>query len=407
MKIGGYKNNPNSAQEIDLSPEVQNTGTDTETSAQASTAVEKQVQEPASQPEIQDTSLEIQETGQFDKPIETETTKKVEDDKSSLNTQEKPAATTKEVEAKEVDKKVEISDEQYLKYLSEKLGREVKSLDDLKTAEIKNPLDADPYLKQLAEWRDKTGRPIEDWIKFQKDYTKVSDADVAREFLQLQYPELTSEEIDFELNRKYISSEDDFNEDKTLKNLELKKLASKGRKELQKLVSDLGSPNPVNYTPEVQKDLELAKSYKESVEKNKLSTKVYTENIVAKASELKSIKLDLAEGVSLDYKLPEGSDKSLVDIIQNAPHWTNEDGSWNHQSIVRDTAIISNFENMLKIAYEQGKNSGVDGVIKEAKNTTLDNRSTSDSALPNQSKGIQIEGLENYLGNRGMKIGRR
>ena len=84
MKIGGYKNNPNSAQEIDLSPEVQNTGTDTETSAQASTAVEKQVQEPASQPEIQDTSLEIQETGQFDKPIETETTKKVEDDKSSL-----------------------------------------------------------------------------------------------------------------------------------------------------------------------------------------------------------------------------------------------------------------------------------------------------------------------------------
>ena len=293
MKIGGYKNNPNSAQEIDLSPEVQNTGTDTETSAQAPTVVEKQVQEPASQPEIQDTSLEIQETGQFDKPIETETTKKVEDDKSSLNTQEKPAATTKEVEAKEVDKKVEISDEQYLKYLSEKLGREVKSLDDLKAAEIKNPLDADPYLKQLAEWRDKTGRPIEDWIKFQKDYTKVSDADVAREFLQLQYPELTSEEIDFELNRKYISSEDDFNDDKTLKNLELKKLASKGRKELQKLVSDLGNPNPVNYTPEVQKDLELAKSYKESVEKNKLSTKVYTENIVAKASELKSIKLDL------------------------------------------------------------------------------------------------------------------
>ena len=57
----------------------------------------------------------------------------------------------------------EVSEELILKRLSEKLGREVKSFDEL--TESKNPLDKDPYLKGLADWREKTGRPIEDWIK--------------------------------------------------------------------------------------------------------------------------------------------------------------------------------------------------------------------------------------------------
>tara|TARA_R110000796_G_scaffold59371_4_gene136841 strand:- start:14224 stop:15459 length:1236 start_codon:yes stop_codon:yes gene_type:complete len=406
MKIGGYKNNPDSSQTIDLTPEVKDTGdTAAEPKVEAPVAepkVESQP-EPTSQPEIQDTSKEIQVTGEFDKPKTTETAQKADEDKSSLNTKDEPTATV-EVDEPKKEAPVEISDELHLKYLSEKLGREIKSLDDLTPAEATNPLDSDPYLKGLAEWRDKTGRPIEDWIKFQKDYTKVSDEQVAREFLQLQYPELTPEEINLEVNRKYLSSEDDFDDDRDIKNLELKKIASQGRKELQKLVSDLGNPTPANYTPEVQQDLDLAKQYKTLVKQNEDANKQYNQNIVSKASELKSIKLDLADGVSLDFKLPEGSDKNLVNHINNAPSWKTEDGNWNHEAIVRDTAIISNYENMLKLAYEQGKNSGADDVIREAKNTTLDSKSSSGSAIPNQNSGVQIEGLDNYLGKRGMSI---
>lgn len=403
MKIGGYKNNPDSSQTIDLTSEVKDTSTAAEPKVETPTAepkVEVQPEPTNSQPEIQDTSQEIQVTGEFDKPTTTETAKKAEEDKRSLNTKTEPLA--KDEPKKEAP--VLISDEQHLKYLSEKLGREIKSLSDLTPAETKNPLDSDPYLKGLADWREKTGRPIEDWIKFQKDYTKVSDEQVAREFLQLQYPELTPEEINLEVNRKYLSSEDDFDDDKAIKNLELKKIASLGRKELQKLVSDLGNPTPANYTPEVQQDLEIAKQYKTLVKQNEDANKQYSQNIVSKASELKSIKLELADDVSLDFKLPEGSDKSLVNHINYAPSWKTEDGGWNHEAIVRDAAIISNFQSMLKLAYEQGKSSGADSIIKEAKNTTLDNRSTSDSAIPNQNNGVQIEGLDNYLGKRGMSI---
>lgn len=405
MKIGGYKDNPNSNQEIDLSVGVTDTSEGVEAGEKPNVEDTTQTPEP-SQPEIQDTSIEIQETGQFDKPITTETADNAEEDKSSLNTEEISELVTEPVVSTEpvVTEPVEISDELHLKYLSEKLGREITSLDDLTPAETANPLDNDPYLKELAAWREKTGRPIEDWIKFQKDYTKVSDAEVAREFLQLQFPELTPDEIQLELNNKYLTSEEDFDNDAAIKNLELKKLASTGRKELQKLVSDLGNPDPAALTPEIKQDLDLAKQYKTLVQQNEVSQREYNSNIAAKASELQTIKLELDEGVSLDYKLPQGSDKDLVNTIQTAPHWKNEDGSWNHQAIVKDAAIVANFQSMLKLAYEQGKNSGADKVIQEAKNTTLGNRSTNESAIPNANKGAQIEGLDRYLGKKGMSI---
>ena len=407
MKVGGYKNNPN-ASDIDLSEKVQNTepAVTTEPVTDTKPVVEPAVtkEEAPTAPEIQDTSKEIQETGQFDdKKIKAETVEKTEED-SSLNTQQTTEPVVEPVveEKVETDVKVEISDEQHLKYLSEKLGREVKSLDDLTKTE--NPLDSDPYLKELAAWREKTGRPIEDWVKFQKDYAKVPDIDVAREFLQLEYPELTPDQIDLELNHKYLASEEDLDTDVALKNLELKKLASKGRKELTKLVSDLGTLKTDNLAPEVKQDLEIAKQYKNLVKQNEAETAVYNQKISSKASELKSIKMDLAEGVSLDFKLPEGSSKKLVNTVQEAPHWKNADGSWNHDAIVKDAAIIANFDTMLKLAYEQGKNSGAEDIIKEANNTTLENRTQSSSALPQGEKGVQVEGLDNYLGKKGMRI---
>ena len=399
MKTGGYRDNSNSSMDIDLSGEVQ----DTSGEAPAPDAVAAAAESEPSTPVIQDTSAEIQETGQFDvPPTVTETALNADEDKRSLNTDSEPVANELSKPVVE-NTPVEISEELHLKYLSEKLGREVTGFDELTKTES-NPLDSDPYLKELAEWRDKTGRPIEDWIKFQKDYTTVSDADIAREFLQIEFPELTQDEIELEVSQKFLSSEDDFDNEIAIKNLELKKYASKGRKELNKLVSDLGNPNPANLTPEHQQDLAIAKEYKELKAQSVVDNKTYSETIANSAAELKTIKLNLAENVSLDYRLPDNYSGEIVKMVQEAPHWKNEDGSWNHQAIVKDAAIVQNMDKMLQLAYEQGKSSGADTVVRETKNITLDRRGSNESALPQGNNGVQIEGLDNYLGNKGMKI---
>jgi hypothetical protein len=402
MKTGGYRDNSNSSMDIDLSGEVQ----DTSGEAPAPDAVAAAAESEPSTPVIQDTSAEIQETGQFDvPPTVTETALNADEDKRSLNTDSEPVTNELNELSKPVvdNAPVEISEELHLKYLSEKLGREVTGFDELIKTES-NPLDSDPYLKELAEWRDKTGRPIEDWIKFQKDYTTVSDADIAREFLQIEFPELTQDEIELEVSQKFLSSEDDFDNEIAIKNLELKKYASRGRKELNKLVSDLGNPNPANLTPEHQQDLAIAKEYKELKAQSVVDNKAYNETIANSAAELKTIKLNLAENVSLDYRLPDNYSGEIVKMIQEAPHWKNEDGSWNHQAIVKDAAIVQNMDKMLQLAYEQGRSSGADTVVRETKNITLDNRGSNESAIPQGNSGVQIEGLDNYLGNKGMKI---
>ena len=114
--------------------------------------------------------------------------------------------------------------------------------------------------------------------------------------------------------------------------------------------------------------------------------------------------MNLAENVSLDYRLPDNYSGEIVKMVQEAPHWKNEDGSWNHQAIVKDAAIVQNMDKMLQLAYEQGKSSGADTVVRETKNITLDRRGSNESALPQGNNGVQIEGLDNYLGNKGMKI---
>lgn len=384
--------------DLDLSGGSSQEETSQETSTEATEASTETVE--TNTEEAQTEQTQTQETKQ-----ETADQTSAASETDSTSTEETTSTQTTETESTEStqnETEVEVSEELILKSLSEKLGREVTSFDDL--TETSNPLDSDEYLKKLVEWREKTGRPIEDYVKFQKDYSQVADLDIAREFLQLEHPELSPEDIDLELNHKYISNEDDLESDAALKNLELKKLVAKGRTKLQSMVADLGNPIQQEFSPEVKQDLEIAKQYKAKLAENKQANIDYTNAIAEKATSIKSIQMDLAEGVSLEFKLPENSSKSLVDSVQNAPSWKNEDGSWNHEAIIRDAAIIANYKDMLKIAYEQGKNSGTDETIREAKNSTLGNRTQSDAALPNNDKGVVIEGLDNYLGSRGMKI---
>jgi hypothetical protein len=292
----------------------------------------------------------------------------------------------------------EVTEEMLLSKLSEKLGREVTSFDDFNATSSE---EEDPYMKGLLEWRKKTGRPIEDYAKFQKDYSQVDDIQVAREFLQIEYPTLTPEEIEFELERNFIADEEvDLDDEIKLKNLELKKYASKGRPKLQEMVKEFGSPTQANLPPELQDKIQYADSIKAELEGNRTNEKKYLDNIKKIASNFDSISLNLTEGLDIDFKVETPKD-DIYNMIESAPHWKNEDGTPNPEAVVRDAAIIANYKKMIQIAYEQGLNSGKDEVIKEAKNTTL---GTAAKSMSTTTKGSQIEGLDGYLGKKGLSI---
>lgn len=289
----------------------------------------------------------------------------------------------------------EVLNQEVFDYLSESLGRDIKSVDDLKVAD--NPLESQPYLKELYDWSTRTGRPIEDWVKYQEDPAKMSEEEVARKFLQHKYPEFESEEIDYEMSLM-LPNEDDTETESRAKKHSFKKFVMDGRKTLNGLRSQFNEPLPNKYTPEVQADLELLKNIKQQYQSDQEATKQYQTDIKKTSLSMESIPLQLSDDLNINFKLSDKERGELPTFINEMPHWKNEDGSWNHKAIVKDAAVLKNLPQLIKVIFEQGTSYGEEKVLKNSKNVSLDKPT---EVAPNKQNKIEIEGgLEAIFGRR-------
>ncbi len=385
--------------------------------------------EPVTENEVQETeeiqevqkAEEVVETPVIEKPEEviaetekvqeTEETQEVESKLEIVNNDIPTDSETEEVvqnssiNEPELESSKSIDDKQVLTYLSEKLGQEIKSLDELKPKD--NTTDNDPYLNKLKEWRDKTGRPIEDFIKYQKDYSKMSDINVVREILQHKYPTLNADEIQLELS-KYESSEDDLESDSKMKSLELKKLATEGRSILNEMKIQFEKPlfND-SLPPEVQEDLNLAKEVKNQRAELEKAQNEYNDNLNKASLSTEKIQLKLSDNFTVNYKVSDETRKELPNYLNEMPHWRNQDGSWNHSSVAEDGVKIRHFDEIIKLVYEQGVNTGKEELSKAANNITLDKQKSMSSEQVNSNKGIKIDGLDNFLGKSTIKFNKK
>lgn len=311
---------------------------------------------------------------------------------SSLNTKSEESSTEKPT----------LSEASALEFLSEKLKRKV-TLEDLLKEPQANPLEEDPYLKELYEFRKKTnGRPLEDFLKYQKDYTKTDDIDVVREFLQHKYPSLDKSDIDLELG-KYKVEEYDSDDEVKMKRLELKKFATEGRDVLGKLKVDFSTPLERELPLELKEKLSYADMVREKISSNQLAQEEYEKNINATAMNVDKLELELADGKKIDFLVSEDKRKEIPELISAMPHWRNSDGSWNHKEVVSDGLKIKYHKEMIKLAYEQGLSAGQEGLIKESKNINLTDTNPQQSPL--SQKSGEIEDFDELV--RGQKVGLR
>ena len=295
----------------------------------------------------------------------------------------------------------EVTEEDHLKFLSEKLGREINSFEDLTPSE--SALDNDPYLKGLYEWRQKTGRPIEDYARFQVDYDKMNEIDVAREALQLEFPTFSPEEIQAEL-LQFTPNDEDYDEEKAKKARELKKYVTKGKVALNALKGELGEASSNLISPEVQKKITFADKVSAKILSSQAEVKEHNTSVRNAASGLDSISLSLTDDLSIDFKIAEADKSRIADNLVNATNLKNEDGTWNNQAIAESGAKLEYFSDMIKLAFEQGKNSGADGIIKDAKNTTLGDNISKGGNQDGGGKKGSIEGIDSILNRKTPKI---
>ena len=152
-----------------------------------------------------------------------------------------------------------------------------------------------------------------------------------------------------------------------------------------------------------QKILQIAQDLACLIHKKiKLEKENYNKAIVNTSNTIEGVPLKLSDDLSIDYKLSQEDRNSLPNFINEMPHWINQDGSSNYQAIVQDSIKIKNFDNIVKLAYEQGLSAGKDQVIKEAKNITIDQSNQMNAQQGIGNKKPRYENLPDY--SQGQKL---
>ena len=289
----------------------------------------------------------------------------------------------------------EVTEELLLAKLSERLGRTVTNFDELSPKEA----NIDPELKQLQDWKEKTGLSLSEWSNYNRDFSKLSDMDIARELLATENPNFTKEELEYSLDKYVIDEDLDDKNDRLKKSISLKKYAKEGRDKLEANKLELANSNgKAVLTQEQQDSIKLADEYRTSNSTIKQQQEAYNAGIIEASTGLEAIDLRLSDDLTIKYNVPVEVRKNLPKTVAEMPHWYNADGSYNHANVVKDVAKVTNFEAMIEAAYNQGISVGTENRIKVGANIEIDG--TRKPATTSTSKGNVSDVVSKIAGSR-------
>lgn len=215
------------------------------------------------------------------------------------------------------------------------------------------------------------------------DYDSMSERDVLAEKMEMEDPEITRDEIDFELAKYDLlnKTQDEIAEmidDKEISQREYDILKNEfnrsvrlGRSSLKKFRDENIDLSKISVNTQAQKQ-EQYQPTEEEVNKSK-------EDMRADLNGFSNLKMNVGDkdGNSVNFKIDDSEKDSLVDTLSDpswlAKRWTNEDGSTNKNRAYMDAYIIQNVNKMLKAAYSEGIAKGAKETVVNEDNITLGN----------------------------------
>ena len=332
--------------------------------------VQEQVQEDVQEPAQQDTATEPQEE------FVQETSQEVEE-QSSLNDEDS------DISEQELQ-------EMAVSMVSEMLGYEDLSLEQLSEMLNKEPeapqLQIDERLQPILDFVEKTGRSPEDWFRYQQlNPTEMDDLSAVRLSIQNDYPDLTAQEVDRLMNRKYKLDPERFDEDEIADSaLQLKIDATKARKDISSLRD--GFTMPVE-TATTQGEIESP--FDES----------WYSNMQEQTSALEAVEFELPNGKQFNYGLRDEYRQQLVDknsrLEEFFDQYVQNNGTWDIDKLNMHQTVVDNIDEIVKSVYQQGLSDGQRKVVSNASNV----QAQSPSNTPQQGgQDAQMERLLRELG---------
>lgn len=278
----------------------------------------------------------------------------------------------------------EVSDEEMeavmFEYLSERLGRQINSLDEIKETQ-NTPVELDERAESLNKFIKETGRSVEDWLAYQTlNPSEMDDMSVIKAQLKNQYGgEATDEDIQLLIENKYSLDEDLYDESEIrLAQLQLKVDAGKARQEIEGLRSKYATP--------------VRQQTEQTEEPEGIVNEEWLSSMSAEVDALDGIEFQVSKDNSFTFGLEDSYKSELKSKNENIEDffstYVGKEGQWDFEKWNMHQAVLDNIETIVKTAYQQGLGEGQRGLVDKAANVQYQPNKV---ANPGQSDSLSVE----------------
>ena len=256
-------------------------------------------------------------------------------------------------------------------FLSERLGREVNSLEDLS-----QPQKLDEGLEVIAKFVQDTGRRPEDWFAYQQlNPSEMDDFTAMRVQMVSEHPNLSGDEVNLLLQSKYKMDPDVHSEQEIqLSQLQLKIDGQKAKDSIEALRAGYIAPQQ-----------EVAQQ-----EESPIIDEAWVAEMSHNVDALTGLEFDLGGDKTFTFGLDDaykGHLKQKNAQLENYfDPYVREDGSWDYDTLSSHRAVVDNIDTIVQSAYRQGMSDGQRGVVTNAANVQA--AAPNDAASQNQTNPL-------------------
>jgi hypothetical protein len=348
-------------------------------------APEPQVQqtEPQAQPQVAEQNVD-QQASEPDNVIEINGHKSyVTDAPIDDNTQQTEPTAGQQYSLQDMDGAV-------AQYLSERLGVQMQSLDDL--AQLTQAPQLDERLQSIAKFVQDTGRDPQDWFRYQSlNPSEMDDMTAVRVQMASKYPNLSYEEVETLISNKYGYDKDLADEGEVrMKQLQLKIDAQEAKQSIEGIRNQYAAPKQ----PEQQ-------------QQQSIINEDWVRSMAQEVNDFEGMEFDLGNGKLFSYNIDDRYRGQLVQKNASLDSFFNQyvrqDGSWDFDMLSAHQTVLDNVDNIVKAAYQQGMGDGQRNVVDRAANVTPG--SPAQQPTNNNQNNDAVSQVLNYMGrNSGLSF---
>ena len=313
---------------------------------------------PVSTPEESTSSFSFvsdEEVAQMNQPQEQPTQEAAPEVEQQQETFSEPTEAQPEVQQEYAPEEVETA---VFEFLSERLGRNVTSIDDLQ-AQQQEQREIDERISVIADFVEKTGRDPQDWFIYQSmNPSEMDDMTAIQVQMASDYPNLSQEEIGMLVSSKYKLDPDLNSEDEVkLSQLQMKIDASNARKGIDDMRLQYQAP-------ERQAEAESASMIDDN----------WVSNMRSELDAMEGIEFNLGNDKTFTFGMDENYKNQLAEkntrLDEFFDPYVREDGSWDYDTLNMHRAVIDNVESIVQSVYRQGMSDGQRGIVNKAANVS-------------------------------------